>query len=301
MTDLCNVDGRIVPEADATVPVLDRGFLFGDSVYEVLRTRDGVPFAWREHLARLRGSAAAIALDLDPDDAGLMRPIVATIAASRRGDDGERYVRLIVTRGTGTAPSIDPEAVAGPPRIVVIVRALPADRCGAPTRVALVARVPAPGRQADPAVKSGNYVTNVRGLVEARRRGAAECVFVDGEGFATEASTANLYAVLDGELHTPPVGSGLLAGITRGLLLVCAREAGVVVQERRIRREALLAAQEVFLSGTVRELAPVTHLDDQPVGTGEPGPLTRRLQAAFEAFCAARARADAAALAALVT
>jgi branched-chain amino acid aminotransferase len=297
MPAVCNVDGRIVPEAEATVPVLDRGFLFGDSVYEVLRTHARVPFAWPEHLHRLRTSADAILMEIAASDRDIAQRIVDTIAASGGGPGDERYIRLIVTRGSGSSPGIDLAEATGPQRVVVMVRDLPTGKVNRPTRAALVARRPRPAsRDADPAVKSGNYVANVVGLAEARQRGADECIFVDPEGFATEASTANLYVVRDGAVETPPLGSGLLAGITRQLLSGCAAAQGIAIAERRLSVPAVRTASEVFLSGTVRGIAPVVELDGARVGDGTAGPLTRRLQAAFAELSTARAKSDAAAL-----
>ena len=294
MPNVCNVDGKIVPEAEAVVPVLDRGFLFGDSVYEVLRTRQGIPFAWREHLQRLRSSAAAITMPVEVGDRDLMARIVTTIRASFGRADAaqERYIRLIVTRGTGSGPRIDLAAAPGPLRIVVIVRALDPAAIGRPVRAAVVRRRSDPGVTADPQVKSGNYRSNISGLAEARARGADECVFVDELGHVTEASTANLYAVFGGAVRTPPIGRGLLAGITRALLIRCAADAGMLVEEVPIAAASLQDADEIFLSGTVRDLAPVVALDDRSVGSGAAGVVTARLQQVFAAWCAERAADD---------
>ena len=156
---LCNIDGQIVPEAEAMVPVLDRGFLFGDSVYEVLRTRDGIPFTWSEHLARLRSSAEGIQLDLQLDDRELMRRVVETLKAAmrQREPSEECYIRIVVTRGTGTAPNIGMQFAPGPNRTLLIVRPQP-DASGKPTRLALIPRLRNDRRALDPAIKSGNYL-----------------------------------------------------------------------------------------------------------------------------------------------
>jgi branched-chain amino acid aminotransferase len=288
MPAFCSVDGVLVPEAEAVIPVLDRGFLFADSVYEVFRTRDGLPFAWNSHLERLRRSAMAIAMPLQASDRDLMAEVLRTLEASGAGPGAERYVRLIVTRGTGSAPGIDLSLAAGPQRVVVLARDLPTERTRTPCRATLVRR----GIGIDPAVKSGSYLPNVLGLAEARRRGADECLFVDDTGTVSEASTANVHMVRAGALHTPPLGSGILAGVTRGLLLEAAAESGVLVVEKRISVDDMRGADEVILTGTVREIAPVTHVDDVPVGTEWPGPVTRRLSLAFDRACERQARED---------
>lgn len=288
MAAFCSVDGVLTPEADAVVPVLDRGFLFADSVYEVLRTRDGLPFAWRPHIDRLRHSAEGIAMPLGPSERTLLAEVLRTLEASGAGPGEERYVRIVVTRGSGSAPGIDLRFAEGPQRVIVLVRDLPAGRSRAPCRVALVHRA----NGVDPSIKSGSYLPNVLGLAEARRRGADDCLFVDDHGMVTEASTANFHAVRGGELHTPPLGSGILAGVTRSLLLEAAAEEGILVVEKRIPTDDVLGADEVLLTGTVREIAPVTHIDDVAIGSEHPGPVTQRLMRAFDLVCARRAQLD---------
>ncbi|MBK8980450.1 MAG: aminotransferase class IV [Planctomycetes bacterium] len=288
MPDVCSVDGRILPETDATIPVLDRGFLFADSVYEVLRTRGGVPFAWRAHLARLRASATGIALDRMPADADLLRAIAATLAAGRAcgppPPHGE-YVRLIVTRGDTREIALDPAFAVGPPRVVVIARTLTEPRGGRPAKVALVPRrLDAGGDRRDPSIKSGSYLGNLLGLAEARRAGATDCVFVEADGQVSEASTANVFAVFGDRVVTPPLSTGLLAGVTRGLLFAAADRTGIPIEERPIRVAEFRAADEAFLTGTLRDLAPIVQVDGTPLGhpgRDGAGPVTLRLTAAW--------------------
>lgn len=287
MPALCNVNGRILPESEAAVPVLDRGFLFGDSVYEVIRTRDGgVPFAWPEHLERLRASATGLAMELDLSDTQIMRRVKETSAAA--GLD-EAYIRIIATRGTGTAPNIDLACAPGPCTWVVFVRPLP-DAAAAPARLALVDRRRNHRRALDPAVKSGNYLNNVLGLAEAKAAGATDCAFLNQEGRLTEASTSNLFVARAGAIHTPPLREGLLAGITRQLVIDACAADGLAVRETELAADDLTAADEIFLTSTLRDVAPVVALDNRPVGAGEPGPLTVRVAALFEADAARRCR-----------
>jgi branched-chain amino acid aminotransferase len=288
MAAFCSVDGVLVPETEAVVPVLDRGFLFADSVYEVLRTRQGLPFAWLAHLERLRRSAGAIAMPIQASDHDLLAEILRTLRASGAGPGSERYVRLIVTRGTGTAPGIDLSLAQGPQRIVILVRDLPTDRARRPCRAALVRRTAG----VDPTIKSGSYLPNVLGLAEARRLGAEECLFVDEAGMVSEASTANVHMVAGGQLHTPPLDSGILAGVTRTLLLEAAKEAGIPVVERPLPADDIRSAEEVLLTGSVREIAPVTHVDGVAVGSDRPGPVTALLTRAFDDACERQAARD---------
>jgi branched-chain amino acid aminotransferase len=286
MADLCNVDGTISREQDARIPVLDRGFLFGDSVYEVMRTRGGSLFAWQEHLARLRGSARGIGLEPDLDDAAILRRIDATL---REAGNAESYVRVILTRGTGTAPNIDLAYAPGPPRWIVLVRELTA-HAGSPVRLQLVGRLRNDPRALDPAVKSGNYLNNVLGLREAKVKGATDCLFLNASGHVTEASTANVFAVHGARVRTPPLDAGILAGVTRALLLEFLRARGGEVAEADLTPADLHSADELFLTSTLRDLAPVTHIDGAPVGGGMPGPFVRALAREFTARADRRAR-----------
>jgi len=279
-THLCNLDGVILPEADARIPVLDRGFLFGDSVYEVIRTRRGELFAWREHLERLRASAAGIALELDLDDRAVLRRVLATLTAAGNADS---YVRIIATRGAGTAPNIDLATATGRPCWVILVRPLPAPP--PPSRLVVVDRLRNDRRALDPATKSGNYLNNVLGLAEARRAGGTDCVLLNAQGHVTEASTANLFALLGGTFVTPPLQAGILAGITRALAVDFLRARGERVAERDLTATDLRAADELFLTSTLRDIAPVTHLDGRALHGGAPGPRGVALAGAFAAHC----------------
>lgn len=279
MANLCNLDGSILPEADARIPVLDRGFLFGDSIYEVIRTVGGVPFAWPEHLARLRTSAAGIGLQLDLDDRAIMQRATATMAQAA---NPESYVRIIVTRGTGTAPNIDLAWAPGPPRWAILVRPLPAPS-GKPIHLAVIDRRRNDPRALDPAVKSGNYLNNVLGLAEARALGATDCVFLNSRDMVSEASTANLFAVRGGAVQTPPLSAGILAGVTRSLLLHYCRQQGIACAEQDLTVADLRHADELFLSSTLRDVAAVSMLDGAAIGDGQPGPITRRLIEGFGA------------------
>ena len=288
----CNVNGELVLDTEAKVSVLDRGFLFGDSVYEVMRTRRGTPFTWQEHLDRMRRSAAGIGLEVDLPDAEIMRRVLATAAAARAetSPEDELYIRIIVTRGTGTQPNIDLAYAPGPATTVILARELP-KVSGLPARIAMIPRLRNDRRALDPAVKSGNYLNNVLGLAEAKAAGATDCLFMNADGHATEASTANFYTVRDGALFTPPHAAGLLPGITRSMLQECAAEAVIEHHESDMTREDILASDEMFLSSTMRDVAPITHVDGKELHEGgAAGPFTVELMERFEAFCDRRIR-----------
>lgn len=281
MTSLCNINGSIHAESEGFIPVLDRGFLFGDSVYEVMRTRDRVPFAWQEHLTRLRTSAKGIAIEVELSDGEIMGRIRETMSAS---GPGEKYLRIIITRGCGSAPNIDLSHAKGPQTVVLMVRDLP-DVQGKISKLAVIPRLRIDRRALDPAIKSGNYLNNLLGLAEARAVGATDCLFLNAEGMVTEASTSNFFLVKDGRVMTPPLSAGLLGGITRSMLFDCMVGVGRKIEECDLSSEDIHAADELFLSSTLRDISPVVAVDGRKVGTGAPGHETSRLARDFSAYC----------------
>jgi branched-chain amino acid aminotransferase len=278
MSTVVSIDGRLFPPGQPQISVFDRGFLYGDSIYEVLRTYRGHLFEVEAHLARLRGSAQLIGLTL-PLPAELLRTRMDD--AVRASRTSESYVRLIVTRGEGEI-GLDP-ALAVDPHVIVIVRALqppPPEvyRDGVEVTVVDVRRNL---RQAiDPAAKTGNYLNSVLALREARARGGYEALMLDSLGRVTEGSSSNVFAVTGGKVVTPPL-DGILEGVTRRVVLDLARDLGLTATEAELFPEELFRADELFLTSTIRELVPVVRVDGQAIAKGKPGPVTRRLLEAF--------------------
>ncbi len=281
------IDGRIHDEEHATVSVFDRGFLYGDGIYEVARTSGGRPVDLPRHLERLRRSAAA--LEIDPPDAARVTEIVhATLEAAGNGDS---YVRIIVTRGGGDI-GLDP-ALADGPRLVVIVRPLKLPDAAAYERgvdVALVEVRRTPRRSLDPAVKSGNYLNNILALAEARRASAQEAIMLNADGRVVEGSTSNVFVVREGRVSTPAFQDGLLDGITRRRVLEHCAEAGLPAAEAHLGPEDLRAADEAFLTSSLRGVLPIARIDGAPLGAGAPGPVTRELMRRYDEFLARVAR-----------
>lgn len=285
MPTVIDLDGRLLPPEEARLPVLDRGLLLGDSVYEVLRTYGGRPFELGLHLARLARSAALAGLDLPWDEARCAAEIVRTLAASGGGDApdpdaapwnrGERSVRVLMTRGGGEhAPEV-------PPAAVVIAEPIHAPPLRAYQEGVKLLLVDADRGRVDPAAKTGNRLTHVLAHRAARAAGAHEALFVDAGGRVTEGTSSNVFAVLGGRLVTPPLAAGILEGVTRGVVLALARQEGVAVEEAPLTPAALGRAEELFITSTAREVLPATRLGEAPVGAGVPGPVTRRLHEAF--------------------
>jgi branched-chain amino acid aminotransferase len=292
-----SIDGRLIPAGEARVSVFDRGFLYGDSVYEVVRTYGLAPFEVPAHLARLEESARRIALPLPWTAERTVAELGRVVEASRGGDPvdpaaapwnvGERMVRLVVTRGSGEL-GLDPGLAREP---TVVLLALP---LRGPPRVAYeegiaVWPVGGPGaprgprRGGDPAAKTGEHLVHVLAVKEARAHDADEALLVDGAGCVGEGASSNVFAWSGGELVTPPLLAGILAGVTRARVLEIARALSIPVRERPLPLKELQGAEEAFLTSTVREILPVVRVGEHPVGPGWPGPVTRRLHAAFRA------------------
>jgi branched-chain amino acid aminotransferase len=280
-----SIDGTIVPAEEARVSVLDNGFAFGDSVYEVLRTYDGRPFEPGRHFRRLRASAARLGFSVPLSDEDLL---VQAEALLLRAANLESYLRIIVSRGVGDC-SYNFEAVTGP-TVVMIAKPLPPypDRHHAEgVRVAAVSIRRNHPRALDPAIKSSNLLNNILAVREAQARGADEPVLLNHEGFLAEGASTNVFLARAGTLFTPPLAAGILAGITREVVIGLAAGLGLPVREEPLRLEDLLAADEAFLTSTTREVVPIQKVDETVIGPGRPGPLTRRVMEAFRAYAPA--------------
>jgi len=279
MSTQINFNGVI--DETAVISVFDHGFLFGDSVYEVVSTLGNNPCFLDEHLRRLRVSAAAIQLEIPNSDAWFKEQIEKTLAAAR---NPESYIRIVVTRGTGEI-DIDPITCDKPNVIIYVtpVKAYPKENYENGISLALVSIKRNPREALNPGIKTGNYLNNVMAKMEARKLGAADALMLSPYGFLTESTTSNLFFVQAGRLMTPSLECGILAGITRDIVLKLARENGLLVEEGRWPGEALDNADEIFLTGTLKRVMPVTRLDGKPVGDGRPGPVTRKLARLYEA------------------
>ena len=276
-----HIGGRVCAPQEAAVPVFDRGFLFGDSVYETVGTNHGRVVFFDDHLDRLARSAERTYLRLPPRDQ-IVQAVWETLAAA---ENPESRIRIMVTRGDGTG-DLDP-AAAGQPRLVVIVQPLggPSPEVlerGAEVEIVSVTRNSP--RAIDPAIKSGNYLNNVLAMGEARRRrpSAHEAILCAANGGVAEGATSNVFAVVAGQVHTPALEVGILEGVTRGKVLALARTNGIPCYEVPFMSpDELRQADEVFLTSSVRGVLPVTRVDGQALGDGKPGAVTRRLMVLY--------------------
>lgn len=277
MGDMACVNGRLMEPEQATVPVYDRGFLFGDSVYEVCRIYQGRCWLEQEHLDRLARSLRE--LDFPPFDmSGFVDRMHRTIRASFIA---EGLVYAQITRGVAPRTHVYPDPPV-PPTEVIIVR--PYD--DAPMAAKRASGVPVITRpdlrwgRCD--IKSTNLLANVMAVEAAKRAGAFEAILIDDEGYVTEATHTSLIWVRDGRLEATPEGPEILIGMTRHLAQKLAKTIGVPFVEARIKAEELPKVDEAILVGTSTEVLPVSRVDEAAIGDGKPGPIARKLQDAYK-------------------
>jgi branched-chain amino acid aminotransferase len=280
MAATVSVNGRITGENDAVISVFDHGFLYGEGIYETMRTYGGQPFLYERHMRRLRQSAALISLPIPFDDQGLATQIEATMRMATL--PGEAYIRVLVTRGVGEL-SYDPNATPTP-SVVIIVKPHadpPPEIYRDGVRVVIVDVVRNHPASVNPMIKSNNLMNSALAMQEALRRGAYEGIMRNFRGELTECAVANLFVIRHGAALTPPLSAGLLPGITREYLFDIGQREGIPVREETLRDDDLFGADEAFLTGTTREIVPIVTVDNRTIGNGQPGPTTLRLLDAF--------------------
>ena len=284
MAATVNVNGRVSDQEHASISVFDHGFLYGEGVYETLRTYNGQPFLFDRHMRRLRKSSGMIALSIPLTDAQIDERFRDTmrVAGLDGGAGREAYIRILVTRGIGEL-TYDPAATPTP-SIVVIVKPNvdpPRDAFERGVKVSLVGVVRNHPGTVNPLIKSNSLLNNALAMQEALRNGAFEGVMRNYKGELAECTQSNLFVVKDGAALTPPIDAGLLPGITREYLFEVGAAAGIPVREAVLKDADLLGADESFLTSTTRELVPITQVDDRKIGSGAPGPITLALLDAF--------------------
>jgi branched-chain amino acid aminotransferase len=273
------LDGKLVEEADAKVSVFDHGLLYGDGIFEGIRLYGGNIFRLEEHLERFEYSAKAILLDMLLTRAQRSEAICETCRANGLVDG---YIRAVVTRGVGDL-GLAPWLCAKPSYFVSAskISLYPAEHyekglaiVTVPTRRIGPAAVPA-------TVKSLNYMNNILGKIEARQAGALEAIMLNEQGYVAEATADNVFIVHKGQILTPAASQGALAGITRSTIVDIARDLGITERDANLTRYDIWCADECFLTGSGAEVIPVVKLDGRVIGTGAPGPITKRILAEF--------------------
>lgn len=284
------LDGQFLDESAAAVPVSDRGFLYGDAVFETLRTWRGVPFLLDRHLARLFASCEELGIQ-PREDAGELAGVVARLAGEV---GGECYLRVVVTRGSGYGPW--PRELPERGRTAVVARPLQEPPAELYARGLRLVTSPMLRHEASPlsAHKTANYLESVLARGEAAERGADEALVLNYHGRVAELAAANVFAVIYGRLITPAAEEGPLPGVTRGKVLELAAQLELPTHKGKLAPEALADADEAFATSSLLGLCPIAELDGGRIGGEVPGPITARLQEAYRQevarACAASAR-----------
>ncbi len=279
---LIYIDGEFLSQTEAKVSVFDHGLLYGDGVFEGIRSYSGRVFKLDEHLERLYDSAKAIMLQIPIPIETMKEKVLETL---RLNQLREAYIRLVVTRGVGDL-GLDPDKCPKPTIIII------ADKIslyppkfyeeGLEIVTASVRRNYA--EAINPRIKSLNYLNNILAKIEGKQAGAEEVLMLNAEGYVVECSGDNIFWIKNEILVTPPVHMGILEGVTRNSVIDLAREAGMQVEERVFTRHDLYIADECFLTGTAAEVIPVVKIDQRSIGDGHPGKITRKLTDAFRQF-----------------
>ena len=281
---LVNVDGRLVPRAQAVVSVFDAGFVLGDGVWEGLRVSAGHPAFLEQHLDRLWEGAAAIALDIGRSRDELTAEIYRTLEANRMAGDGV-HVRLMMTRGPKSTPYQDPRMSAGPATLVIIAEykdPLPTTAERGLSLFTVHVRRAQPDTL-DPKLNSHSKLTDITACIQAYTAGADEALMLDPQGFVATCNSTHFFIVRGGEVWTS-TGMYCLGGITRGnVLRICAR-AGILARERSFSLTEVYSADEAFVTGTFAGLVPVHTVDGRRIGSGRRGPMVERLQGLYRAL-----------------
>jgi len=276
------LNGQLLPQSRAKISVYDHGFLYGDGIFETLRAYGGKVFRLEEHLERLAKSARAIFLEMAWSRLELAEAIQKTVEANQVQ---EGYIRITISRGEGPL-GLDPK-VCLQPTVVVMAKEItpyPEEYREKGVSIAIVSIRRNHPEALSPQIKSLNFLNNILAKVEAAQRGAFEGIMLNQEGYLTEGTVSNLFLVQEGTLVTPPVSAGVLAGITRQVVIQAAQKLQIPFQEVNLTRYELYNAQEVFLTNSSLEVMPVSKADGRPVGKIRPGPITCQLAAEYKNF-----------------
>jgi len=273
-------NGKLVKKEDAKVSVFDHGLLYGDGVFEGIRSYDCLVFKLREHIDRLYASAQGISLKIPMQKKEMEKAIVGTLKANKLKD---AYIRVVVTRGEGDL-GLDPRNCRHATVFIITdkIALYPAELYHKGLKIVTVPTRRNIPEALNPQIKSLNYLNNILGKIEAINAGVPEALMLDQNGFVTECTGDNIFMIKDDVLVTPPVSVGVLNGITRGAVLEVAAKAGLKTCERMVTRFELYVADEMFLTGTAAELIPVVMIDGRLIGAGSVGKHTSALISVFK-------------------
>lgn len=272
----------LVPEEQARVSVFDHGLLYGDGVFEGLRSYSGQVFRLNAHLDRLWASARAICLEIPMSKDRMAQAVLDTLAAN---DLEDGYIRLVVTRGSGTL-GLDPNKCSNPQIIVIAdtISLYPKEYYEHGLRIVTAATQRIQTAALSPRIKSLNYLNNIMAKLEGLQAGCVEALMLNHKGEVAECTGDNVFVVRSERLLTPPPDAGILEGITRAAVIELAEKEGIDCRETTLTRHDLYTAEECFLTGTAAEVIPVVEIDGRTVGEGTPGSITRKLKDRFHAL-----------------
>ncbi|MGI6658688.1 MAG: branched-chain-amino-acid transaminase [Dethiobacteraceae bacterium] len=281
MSRIIYLNGQYVPEEEAKISVFDHGFLYGDGVFEGIRSYKGRVFRLDEHLVRFYDSAKSILLTIPESYEEMKEAILQTIRANKLQD---AYIRAVVSRGKGDL-GLDPRKCEKPTTVIIAssISLYPQELYEKGLSVITVATRRNAPDALDPQIKSLNYLNNILVKIEANRAGVMEAVMLNAQGYIAEGTGDNIFIVKKKQVITPPSYVGALPGITREVIMELAAAAGYTVLERPFTRHELYVADECFLTGTAAEVIPVIEVDGRQIGDGQPGAVTRDLIARFRA------------------
>ncbi len=279
MGQLVWLNGDLVPRDEARLSVFDHGLLYGDGVFEGIRSYGGKVFRLEAHVRRLFDSARGIRLRIPMTEDAMARAIRDTLEANALQD---AYFRVVVTRGVGTL-GLDPNRCKDPTVFIICdkISLYPAELYENGLEVVTAATMRNHPNALNPRLKSLNYLNNILAKIEAIDAGTLEAVMLNHQGYVAECTGDNLFIVRDGVLFTPPIAAGILKGITRDEIIAIAADVGLEVREEDLTRQDLYVADECFLTGTAAEVVPVVGIDKRAIGDGAPGPITKRLTEEF--------------------
>lgn len=269
------INGKFFPKSKASVSVFDHGFLYGDGVFEGIRSYNGRVFRLDEHIERLYESASSITLNIPLSKEALKEAVLETLRKNKLRD---AYIRLVVSRGKGDL-GLDPRKCDKPTIIIITdeIALYPPELYKKGLKIVSVSTVRNHPQALDPRIKSLNYLNNILGKIEATSKNSIEGIMLNHQGLVTECTGDNIFIMLGGKLLTPALHLGVLEGVTRDIILNIARTLKIPAKEETFSLNELYNAQECFLTGTAAEVIPVVQVDDKVIGEGKPGKTTLRL------------------------